>query len=262
MPALSWQTVVIGDPLCAPFRTRSLTPQEIDKGIDPDTELPGYFSSHRLRPVTAAQGKPGAVDVGVAKLLLRAEVRLARQDLAGAQKDFEEATSRDKRQVAAQALLAQLYEQNKEYEKAEAGYRAVLEVNPDNWLVLNNLAYSLAVRRKAPKEALPLAEKAYKISNSHASVADTLGWIYYLTGERDKAKGLLEAAAKGLPESAEVHLHLAVVFADLGQTRQAAEELDRALKLDSKLESTDDVKQLRTKIKMPVQGPRQTAHKR
>jgi uncharacterized protein (TIGR03790 family) len=258
MPALSWQTVVIGDPLCAPFRTKSLTPAEIDKGIDPDTELPGHFSSHRLRPTAAVQGKPGAVDMNVAKLLVRAEVRLAKQDFAGARQDLEEATSRDKRQVSAQALLAQLYEQNKDYEKAEAGYRAVLEATPDNWLALNNLAYSLAVRRKSPKEALPLAEKAYKVSNSHASVADTLGWIYYLTGDKEKAKGLLEPAAKGLPENAEVHLHLAVVSADLGQMLQATEELNRALKLDSKLESTEDVKKLRTKIKAPSQSPKQT----
>jgi uncharacterized protein (TIGR03790 family) len=254
MPALSWQTVVVGDPLCAPFRTKSLTPQEIDKGIDPDTELPGYFSARRLRLVAASPVRPGAVDQEVTKLLLRAEVRIAKQNLSGAQQDLEEATARDKGQIAAQALLAQIYEQNKEFDKADARYRATLDWNPDNWIALNNLAYSMAVRHKSPKEALPLAERAYKASKGDANVADTLGWIYHLTGDNEKARGLLEAAARSVPENAEVHLHLAIVSADLSQTLQASAELDRALKLDPKLETSEEVKQLRAKIKSSTQS--------
>jgi len=45
MPYLSWQTVVIGDPLCAPFPRRVLQPADIDKGIDPATELPALFAA-------------------------------------------------------------------------------------------------------------------------------------------------------------------------------------------------------------------------
>ena len=40
MPFLSWQTVVVGDPLCAPFPRRRLESAEIDPGVDPATELP------------------------------------------------------------------------------------------------------------------------------------------------------------------------------------------------------------------------------
>ncbi len=249
LPALSWQTVVVGDPLCAPFRTKSLTPREIDKGLDPDTELPSYFSARRLRQEAAAPVRPGAGDQDVIKLLLRAEVRLAKQNYAGAQQDLEEATARDKRQITAQSMLAQLYELNKEYDKAEARYRIVLDWSPDNWIALNNLAYHLAVRRNSPKEALPLAERAYKVSNGQAGAADTLGWIYYLTDEKERAKPLIEAASRSLPDNAEIHLHFAILSADLGQTLQAAAELDRALKLDPALESSPEVKQLRTKIK-------------
>ena len=39
MPNLSWQTVVIGDPLCAPFRKHVLTTAEIHRGMDKATEL-------------------------------------------------------------------------------------------------------------------------------------------------------------------------------------------------------------------------------
>jgi len=248
MPSLSWQTIVVGDPLCAPFRTNSLAAIAIDKGIDPATELPGYFSERKLR-LTAASPRPGMLDPDATRLLLRAEVRLAKQNFAGAQKDLEDATAKEKQNANAQFMLASLYEQNKEYEKAEARYRLALEANPDHALALNNLAYSLAVRRKAPKEALPLAEKAYKLTNGNANVADTLGWIHHLTGDNQKANEYLQSAVRSAPDSAEIHLHLAVVSAELGQTLAAAVELDRALKLDPKLETTEDVIQLKSKLK-------------
>ena len=31
MPVLSWQTVVVGDPLCAPFRTETLSRSELER---------------------------------------------------------------------------------------------------------------------------------------------------------------------------------------------------------------------------------------
>ena len=40
-PTLSWQTVVIGDPLCAPFRRKVLTRTDLEDRIDPRTGLPG-----------------------------------------------------------------------------------------------------------------------------------------------------------------------------------------------------------------------------
>jgi uncharacterized protein (TIGR03790 family) len=251
MPALSWQTVVVGDPLCAPFRTKSLTAREIDKGIDPGTELPGYFSDRRMRLVPASQVKTGAVDQDVIRLLIRAEVRIAKQNLSGARQDLEEATNRNGRLTTAQFMLATIYDQNRDFEKAEERYSRVLEMNPDNVLALNNLAYALAVRRNSAKEALPMAEKAYKLSNGNPSIADTLGWIYHLTGNNIRASELLQEALRNASQTAEIHLHMAIVSADLGQTLQASAALERALKLDPSLEASDDVKRLKAKIKLP-----------
>jgi uncharacterized protein (TIGR03790 family) len=253
MPTLSWQTVVVGDPLCAPFRTKSLAAQEIDKGIDPGTELPGYFSDRKMRLAAAPQIKAGAMDQDTTRLLIRAEVRIAKQNLSGARQDLEEATNRDGRLGNAHFLLATLYEQNKEFEKAEERYRRVLETSPENVMALNNLAYSLAVRRKSAQEALPLAEKAYKLSNGNPSIADTLAWIYHLTGNNGRAGELLQVALRGASQNAEVHLHWAIVSADLGQTLQSAAALESALKLDPTLAGSEDVRRLKAKIKFSNQ---------
>src|SRR5205085_5713034 len=45
IPALSWQTVVLGDPLCAPFRTSGVPDADVNPRIDPDTDLQRRFPS-------------------------------------------------------------------------------------------------------------------------------------------------------------------------------------------------------------------------
>ena len=54
MPYLSWQAVVIGDPLCAPFPRKPLQAADIDKGIDPATELPALLLGEADRGAGAA----------------------------------------------------------------------------------------------------------------------------------------------------------------------------------------------------------------
>ena len=52
MPHLSWQNIVIGDPLCAPFRRASLTSAELGDALDLDTLLPAQFAARRLEQLT------------------------------------------------------------------------------------------------------------------------------------------------------------------------------------------------------------------
>ena len=40
VPYLSWQTVVVGDPLCAPFREETLSAEQAAPNLDEETELP------------------------------------------------------------------------------------------------------------------------------------------------------------------------------------------------------------------------------
>jgi uncharacterized protein (TIGR03790 family) len=249
MPYLSWQTVIVGDPLCAPFRTRSLTSQEIDKGLDPETELPASYGRRRLIGISVSAYKQSGIHPDTIKLMLRAEARLVKQDQAGARQALEEAITRDDRLPAPQLLLATLYEAAQEYDKAIARYRRLLEIAPDNPLVLNNLAYALAVRKNSILEALPMAEKAYSLAKGNPNIADTLGWIYHLSGQDDKAAKLLEEAARGGAKNAEMHLHFAIVSAAVGNKLAAEVALQRALEIDPKLEQREEVKQLRAKLK-------------
>jgi Tfp pilus assembly protein PilF len=249
MPYLSWQTVIIGDPLCAPFRKKSLSSQEIENGLDPDTELPTSFGARRLKALSLTAYKQAGIHPDTIKLILRSESRLARQDVAGARQALEDAIARDDRLSAPQMVLASLYEAAGEYDKAIERYRRLLEILPNNPIVMNNLAYALAVRKDNINEALPLAEKAYELGKGSPNISDTLGWIYHLAGQNEKAAKLLEEAARAGSGSAQMHLHLAIVSAETGNKLAAEVALQRALEIDPKLEQTKEVEELRVKLK-------------
>lgn len=248
MPNLSWQTIIVGDPLCAPFRAKFLTPKEIDKGLDPDTELPAFFGMRRLRTLSVPTFRQAGVHPDTMRLIVRSEARLAKQDQIGARQALEEAVSRDSRLAGPQLILANLYKAAGEYDKAIERYRRLLQLAPNNPIVLSDLAYILAVKKHYVQAAIPLAEQAYELAEENPNVSDTLGWIYHLAGQNDKAAMLLEKAARTGYNNSQILLHFAVVSAEIGDTLAAEVALQGALEINPKLEETEEVKQLREKL--------------
>jgi uncharacterized protein (TIGR03790 family) len=246
MPALSWQTVVIGDPLCAPFRQQAIPATEIDEGIDRETEYPTFLSRRRLDLLTKS-----GLKLEAAKLALKSEVRLSKQDRTGARQALEKATELDDTFIAGHLTIANLYSIESQWAAANDRYRRVLAQQPNHPVALNNLAYSLAEHTKAPAEALPFAQRAYEVNKGSAIVADTLGWVYHLLNRDAEAEPLITAALQALPKNADVHLHAAAVFAAIGKADVAARELERALSLDKSLEQHDEVRQLRRRLEGP-----------
>jgi uncharacterized protein (TIGR03790 family) len=243
MPYLSWQTIVIGDPLCRPFAQRPPDPAAADKGLDPATELPAIFSARRLAVLTRTTS-PGA-----AKAMLRAEARLARGDRSGGQKALEEATALDTKLITAHLMLASEYEGQNAFDKAVERYRLALASSPDSVMALNNLAYALATRQADPAGALPYAERAMRLSGGRSpEIADTLAWVQHLLGRDREAADLLARTVKADPSRATYRLHYAAVLASLGRFDEAHAELKEAVRLDPSLETDDEVKALRAKL--------------
>jgi Tfp pilus assembly protein PilF len=240
MPFLSWQTVVIGDPLCAPFRAKLVSEADIESSANPVTELPGFLSERRIAALTATGVKKEA-----AEYFAKGEAHDLRQDAAGARAAFEQATSVDPSMVVAQMTLASLYEADGAWDSAIARYRTVIERNPNDSSALNNLAYALATRKDDPAAALPFAKRAYKAPNSTGAAADTLAWVQHLLGNDAEALPLIAAAAKQLPNVAEVRLHAAFILAGTGNLGGARDELELALKLDTALGAQPSVENLR-----------------
>ena len=244
MPSLSWQTVVFGDPLCAPFRTRALLIDEARPITDSETGLPIYFSRRRVAQLASIGLSSAAV-----KLMLKGESRQRQGDTAAAQQALEEATTLEPRLTSAHRLLAGIYDEQGNPELAIDRYRRVLAAAPEDLLSLNNLAYALAVHAKAPQDALPLAQKAYELSKGASPpITDTLGWIHFLLGQHAEAEKYLTEAAKAAPANADVQLHLAHLYVAQNRTDVAARAIARCLQLDPKLADRAELKALRTRV--------------
>lgn len=242
IPFLSWQNVVIGDPLCAPFRDAPLAASQIDKGIDQETELPALFAERLLAVISRPNLKREAL-----RLVMKASARTSRDDAAGAEEILRQAVETDPGLIGVSLQLATTYESRAEYDRAIAEYRRILKADANHVIALNNLAFSLAVRKNELDEALEHAKNAFSGSQV-PTIADTLGWIHYLRGDHAAARPLLERAVAGAPEVAEIQLHAAFLHAALGQTTKARAELEAALTLDPSLAERDDVKELRGRI--------------
>ena len=245
IPHLSWQAVVIGDPLCAPFSRKVLTRSDIEDTFDSSTGMPGLFSKRRM---AVAQRLFKDVPPKVLALTFLAETRLAAGDNTGAQHALEQATEAMPSLASAQLQLALLYEQAEEHARAIERYRLVLKVQPNNAAALNNLAYGLAVHQSSPQEAKPLAEKAVALAPNDPNVADTLAWIEHLLGNHAVAAKLIRPVVKAMSANSEVRLHAAFIYAETGELAAADAELKTALRLSPDLAKRKDVQALQNRL--------------
>ena len=280
IPYLSWQNIVIGDPLCAPFKRASAAVADLAPPNDPDTEQPQFFSDRGLA-VLESYG----VRREISRLMLKASARMLHADLQGAATALEAVTKIEPTLNAAHFVLATIYDARGEFDRSIERYQTILTTSPNDVRALNNLAYTLAVSKKMVNEARPYAEKAYSLAHDKemsvtldvgyaavarkgtppnvlpfapvghnldtiikAQIADTLGWVHHLLGDDAAADPYLTQAAEGSPNNAEVLLHVAVVKAALSDFDAAKKMLQQALALDEKLAGRADVKALQARL--------------
>jgi len=139
-----------------------------------------------------------------------------------------------RRAIAALAVLLQTSGRGQE---SEALYRRVLEVEPNNVVAINNLAWVLCEDEGKLQEALTLANRGLKLAPRYLDLVDTRGVIYYRLGEYDKAvqdfKKCVELYLPTLPSSVASRFHLGRAYAQIGQKEQAIELISQALDSDN-----------------------------
>ena len=247
MPYLGWQTVIIGDPLVAPFRQQALGAADIDKGIDPATDLPAFFSARITQTLSLTIRNRDA-----ARLFVRGQVRLAKNDVEAARDALEQATKIDARLISAHLLLAGIYERTGANDDAIERYRRVLKMDPSNVAALNNLAYVLArFKLGALEEATQLARRANSLAPRSPNILDTLAWILHLAGDDRGASAPAAEAARLAPDDPLILLHSATILAATGGVDLAAKLLARAVELDPAMEKQADVQELRSRLSAP-----------
>ena len=124
------------------------------------------------------------------------------------------------------------YEREDMWDKAEADFKRVLEIEPDNADALNYLGYTWVDRGENLTEAFDMIRKAVELEPGSGAIIDSLGWAHYKLGQYTEAKRKLEDAVELSPNSATIIDHLGDVYWKLGRFREAGYQWERALEFD------------------------------
>ncbi len=144
--------------------------------------------------------------------------------------------------VAFRMYLGDLAASQKSYPQAVNHYQSALGLQPNNALILNNLAWASG-QSKAPK-ALEYAEKANQLAPKQPAFMDTLAMLLAEKGDTNKAIELLREALVLSPQASTIQLNLAKVLIATGKKDDARKELEALAKIGEKFPGQAEVNQL------------------
>jgi Tfp pilus assembly protein PilF len=121
--------------------------------------------------------------------------------------------------------LAERALQAKDYKAAMAQYEAVVAIDPNNVVALNNLAF--AAGRVGDPRAITYAERAATLAPRNAAVLDTFGTLLIAKGDADKGLEYLARASALAPGRNDIRFNYAKALAKAGQKDAARTELER-----------------------------------
>ncbi len=122
-----------------------------------------------------------------------------------------------------------MHERQKSFDKAEAAFREVLRISPDNASAMNYLGYMLADRNVKLEEAHDLISKALKYEPNNGAYLDSLGWVYYRMNRFEEAEDCLRRAVAQEGSDPVVQDHLGDVYFQLGRLRDAISHWRKSL---------------------------------
>ena len=114
--------------------------------------------------------------------------------------------------------------------EAQQAYEDALRVAPNNAILLNNLAFSLAEHGGDLDRALSLARQAQKSAPTVSEFADTIGWIYLKKDMAYEARATFAPLVQKQPENAAFRGHLATALEWRNETSAALLTLAKALR--------------------------------
>ena len=123
-----------------------------------------------------------------------------------------------------------LLERMHHLDAAEAQFRKVLALQPNNTIALNYLGYMLADRGKDLPQALAMIKKAVKLDPMNYAYLDSLGWAYFKMGNYAEAEKNLRQACNRDSTDPTVHDHLGQLYEKTGRLKLAAEQWELSLK--------------------------------
>ncbi|MDR1763323.1 MAG: tetratricopeptide repeat protein [Dysgonamonadaceae bacterium] len=128
--------------------------------------------------------------------------------------------------------LGDLFHQQGKTKDAYEAYDKALELNPNNFIVLNNYAYFLSLENRDLDKAEQMITRCLKIEPNNPTYIDTYAWIFFQKGSYSLARFYIEnAIANGGDKSSEILEHYGDILFKSGDTEKAVEEWTESLKI-------------------------------
>ena len=113
-----------------------------------------------------------------------------------------------------------MYLEPLDFSAAEQDFLTVLQITPNNPIILNAFGYTLTVHTDRYSEALTLIEKALALSPEDPATIDSMGWVLYKLKRYEEAITFLSKAFS-LYNDPEVASHLIEALASANQIKEA-----------------------------------------
>ena len=134
-------------------------------------------------------------------------------------------------------MLANLYYEDKIFDRAEEELQMTLKLDPDFHEANNFLGYLFVENNKNLDEAIHLINKALKAQPQNGAYLDSIGWAYYKKAQVEGRNDYLVVALKKLLEAVQfmeepdIYEHVGDVHYSLGDWDKAVKAWEKAMAL-------------------------------
>jgi tetratricopeptide (TPR) repeat protein len=142
-------------------------------------------------------------------------------------------------------LTGELYEAKQDWDKAKEMYQKALQIQADNPLASNNLAYIMLEQGGNIDVALSMAQIARRGMPDSANAADTLGYAYLQKGAYNSAVDLFKEAIrldKDPTPDPTFYYHLGLAYEKTEKAGLAKQQFEHALKISPTFSDANDAR--------------------
>jgi tetratricopeptide (TPR) repeat protein len=130
---------------------------------------------------------------------------------------------------------AEAYYKQKNFDKAYSWFDKVVEIDPQNYMALNNYAYYLSLRSIKLDVAERLSNLVIKNNPDNATYLDTYAWVLFKKKDYQLAKFYMESALSNSTEENPVLVeHYGDILFFLNQKDKAVQQWEKSLKMGNK----------------------------
>ncbi len=177
--------------------------------------------------------------------ILLAQLNMQQNKVPQALKEVDQLIAQNNKLAPAYLLKGYYLQVSKDIQGAIASYRKALDLDPENPIVSNNLAWVLCENNLGMEEALSLARNARKKLPDEPEIADTLGWIYYRMKSNTLAiDQLLLGVNNSRQPAAEKYYHLGMAYFAKGDVTLAKQTLQKSLDLNPNFPGAEEARSI------------------